>query len=120
MIKLNKVVIFMEMNNKEIGKRIMRLQKEYGYSQDQLSELLGFSKNHLSGIECGKYTATTPFIFKLCSVLGRTPDYFLIGRVSATTDEITDLVRQLPEDQQELIIKLLKVYLDAQNKSESK
>lgn len=48
------------------------------------------------------------------------PDYFLIGRVSATTDEITDLVRQLPEDQQELIIKLLKVYLDAQNKSESK
>lgn len=91
----------------------MRRRKEYGYTQDQLSELLGFSKNHLSGIECGKYTVTTSFIFKLCTVLGRTPDYYLIGQVSATTDEITNLVRQLSEVDQELILKLLQVYLDA-------
>lgn len=103
----------MEMNSKEIGRRIMRRRKEYGYTQDQLSELLGFSKNHLSGIECGKYTVTTSFIFKLCTVLGRTPDYYLIGQVSATTDEITNLVRQLSEVDQELILKLLQVYLDA-------
>lgn len=103
----------MEMNNKEIGKRIMRLRKEQGYTQDQLSELIGFSKNHLSGIECGKYTATTPFIFRLCSVLGRTPDYYLIGQVSSTTDDLTNLIRRLSEDEQQLAIKMLELYLDS-------
>lgn len=103
----------MEMNNKEIGKRIMRLRKEHGYTQDELSELIGFSKNHLSGIECGKYTATTPFIFKLCSVLGRTPDYYLIGQVSSTTDDLTNLVRRLSETDQQLAIKMIELYLDA-------
>lgn len=103
----------METNNKEIGKRIMRLRKEQGYTQDELSELIGFSKNHLSGIECGKYTATTPFIFRLCGVLGRTPDYYLIGQVSSTTDDLTNLIRRLPEDEQQLVTKMLELYLDA-------
>lgn len=104
----------MELNNKEIGKRIMRARKEHGYTQDELSELIGFSKNHLSGIECGKYTATTPFIFKICSVLGRTPDYYLIGQVSSTTDDLTGLVRWLSEDEQRLAIKMIEIYLDSQ------
>lgn len=104
----------MEMNNKEIGKRIMRLRKECGYTQDGLSELIGFSKNHLSGIECGKYTPTTSFIFKLCNVLGRTPDYYLIGQLSSTTDELTSLVRRLSVDEQQLVIKMIKLYLDSQ------
>lgn len=103
----------MEMNNKEIGKRIMRLRKEYGYTQDELSELIGVSKNHLSGIECGKYTATTPFIFKLCSVLGRTPDYYLIGQVTSSTDDLTNLVRRLSEDEQQLVAKMIEMYLNA-------
>lgn len=91
----------------------MRLRKEQGYTQDELSELIGFSKNHLSGIECGKYTATTPFIFRLCGVLGRTPDYYLIGQVSSTTDDLTNLIRRLPEDEQQLVTKMLELYLDA-------
>lgn len=103
----------MEMNNKEIGKRIMRLRKEYGYTQDELSEMIGISKNHLSGIECGKYTATTPFIFKLCTVLGRTPDYYLIGQVSSATDDFINLMRRLSEEEQELVMKMITLYLDS-------
>ena len=103
----------MEMNNKEIGKRIMRLRKEHGYTRDELSEMIGFSKNHLSGIECGKYTATTPFIFRLCTVLGRTPDYFLIGHVSSVTDDLTNLMRRLTEEEQDLVMKMIKLYLDS-------
>lgn len=103
----------MEMNNKEIGKRIMRLRKEHGYTQDELSEKIGFSKNHLSGIECGKYTATTPFIFKLCTVLGRTPDYYLIGQISTVTDDLTNLIRRLSEEEQELVLKMIILYLNS-------
>lgn len=103
----------MEMNNKEIGKRIMRVRKEHGYTQEELSELIGFSKNHLSGIECGKYTATTPFLFKLCSVLGRTPDYYLIGQVSSSTDELTDTIRRMTDEDQQLVLQMIKLYLES-------
>ncbi|MEE1329155.1 MAG: helix-turn-helix transcriptional regulator [Oscillospiraceae bacterium] len=103
----------MEINNKEIGKRIMRVRKEHGYTQEELSELIGFSKNHLSGIECGKYTATTSFLFKLCSVLGRTPDYYLIGQVSSSTDELTDTIRRLTDEDQQLVLQMIKLYLES-------
>lgn len=93
----------------------MRVRKEHGYTQEELSELIGFSKNHLSGIECGKYTATTPFLFKLCSVLGRTPDYYLIGQVSSSTDELTDTIRRLSKEDQQLVMKMIKLYLDSHN-----
>lgn len=93
----------------------MRVRKEHGYTQEELSELIGFSKNHLSGIECGKYTATTPFLFKLCSVLGRTPDYYLIGQVSSSTDELTDTIRRLTDEDQQLVMKMIKLYLDSHN-----
>lgn len=93
----------------------MRIRKEHGYTQEELSELIGFSKNHLSGIECGKYTATTPFLFKLCSILGRTPDYYLIGQVSSSTDELTDTIRRLSKEDQQLVMKMIKLYLDSHN-----
>lgn len=93
----------------------MRVRKEHGYTQEELSELIGFSKNHLSGIECGKYTATTPFLFKLCSVLGRTPDYYLIGQVSSSTDELTETIRRLTDEDQQLVMKMIKLYLDSHN-----
>lgn len=91
----------------------MRVRKEHGYTQEELSELIGFSKNHLSGIECGKYTATTPFLFKLCSVLGRTPDYYLIGQVSSSTDELTDTIRRLTDEDQQLVLQMIKLYLES-------
>ena len=101
----------MDISNKEIGKRIMRARKEKGYTQEELSELIGISKNHLSGIECGKYTATTPFVLKLCSILGQTPDFYLLGQVSVITDELIVLLRRLSEKEQQVIIKLIQVYL---------
>lgn len=103
-----------KINNKEIGKRIMRLRKEHGYTQEELSELIGYSKNHLSGIESGKYTVTTAFIFRLCAVLGRTPDYYLIGHVSAATDELVSAIRRLSENEQQLVTKMIELYLNNQ------
>ena len=104
------------MNKKEIGRRIARVRDEHNLTQEQLSERIVCSKNHLSGIECGKYNATTPFLFKLCNELGKTPDYYLIGRVSPDVDEITRLIIRLSEDEQRILIDLLKTYLTSKYK----
>lgn len=89
----------------------MQRRKEKGLSQDELSALIGFSKNHISNIERGNYVPTTRFIFKICNVLGGTPDYYLIGKISEETDDIVRLLQQLPKNSQRIIYELLKTYM---------
>ena len=109
----------LDLDKYEIGRRIMHLRKRLGMTQECFSEQLGISKNHLSGIECGKYTVTTSFIFKLCNLSGETPDYFLIGRISPETDNITKLIRGLSEREQQIIIELIKTYMSVRSKADS-
>ncbi len=90
----------------------MQKRKEKGLNQEELSEKIGLSKNHLSSIERGKSVPTTKFIFEICNVLGETPDYYLLGKISDYGDELTDLIRQLPPDSQSTLKALLQTYLD--------
>ncbi len=106
----------MKIDKVEVGKRIMRLRKEKGYTQEKLSEMMEISKNHLSGIECGKYNVTLETLSKLCNTLGRTPDYYLIGQVSPTVDSLTTLIRQLSPLEQQIIEEMVKVYIEKRNK----
>lgn len=101
----------MEVDKKLIGIRIMQQRKEHGLTQEVLAEKIGYSKNHLSGVECGKYTPTIQFIFKICSVLGETPDYYLIGQISKESDEISELMRFLTPDEQRMYGRMLKLYV---------
>lgn len=94
----------------------MTKRKEKGYSQEQLAELIGFSKNHLSNIERGKYTPTTAFIFEICNTLGETPDYYLIGNPSQNTDKITEVIKVLPENKQKILLKLIECYINETSK----
>ena len=106
----------MEMNKREIGKRIARMRNACGLTQEQLCKLIGYSKNHLSGIERGTYTITAPMLFKLCTVLGNTPDYYLIGKISAEANEITRLIMRLSPNEQGMLEELLKVYVQSNNR----
>jgi transcriptional regulator with XRE-family HTH domain len=99
-------------DKEEIGKRIARQRKKMGYSQEELAFMVGLSKNQISSIECGKSTPKLPLIFSVCNHLGGTPDSYLIGIKSKTTDEIVDLVRGLSEKEQNKLIKMLKIYKD--------
>jgi transcriptional regulator with XRE-family HTH domain len=102
----------MDYDKKLIGTRIMQRRKVCGYTQEQLAECIGLSKNHISTVERGKCLPTTSFIFKICEVLGETPDFYLIGKSNSKTDEITNLVKSLPLDKQEMLCLLLKTYID--------
>ena len=103
--------IRMNMDKKLIGIRIMIKRKEKGLSQEELSEIIGYSKNHISNIERGKYIPTTAFIFEICAALGETPDYYLIGNPTESTDKITELIKTLPKHSQCILLKLIEVYI---------
>ena len=100
------------MNQKLIGIRIMQKRKEHGLNQEQLSEQLGISKNHLSNIERGVNAPTTICIFKLCEILGETPNYYLIGQIEPKIEnKVLELLGQCPPENQVFIEKFISLYL---------
>ena len=105
------MVIDVEINKKLIGIRIMQRRKSFGLTQEELAEKLGLSKNHLSNIECGKYLPTTHFILQICDILGETPDYYLIGKLSVGSSKLSSLVQCLPDDSQRILFRLLETYI---------
>lgn len=95
-------------------------RKEKGISQEELSEMIGYSKNHISNIERGKYVPTTAFVFEICNTLGETPDYYLIGNATENTDKITSLIKTLPEYSQNILLKLIELYISEITKEQQK
>lgn len=101
----------MEIDKKLIGIRIMQQRKAHGMTQEKLAEEIGYSKNHLSGVERGIYTPTIQFVFKVCTILGQTPDYYLIGHISKESEEVAKLIRYLPPNEQRMYCHMLKLYV---------
>ena len=105
-------VIDMDVDKKLIGRRVRHRREAAELSQDQLAEKLGLSKNHISSIECGKSLLTTKRLLALCDVLGGTPDYYLVGKITPETDAITTLVKKLSSKEQRILLQLLTTYLE--------
>lgn len=69
----------MELDYKEIGKRIARRRKELGLKQAQVSEMVGISDPYMSNIERAISIPSIEVIMRLAIALDTTPDTFLVG-----------------------------------------
>ena len=103
----------MEIDKKTIGTRIRLQRKSLHLTQEVVSEQIGISKNHLSSIECGKSLPTTKIVFKLCDVLGATPDYYLIGTITKEVAPILSEVRKLPDAEQRRFTRIVNAFLES-------
>lgn len=96
-----------------VGIRIMHKRKEHGYSQEQLSELINISKNHLSSIERGHNLPTVKVTHNICNVLGGSLDYYYCGKIkSETEEEIIKTFQKLSQTEQENTLFLLNAYIN--------
>lgn len=82
--------------NVQIGTNIQAAREAAGYTQEELSELVGLTPNHLSAIERGVSGASLEVLQKLCSLLGVSADYLMFGRAGAD-DEALMLARRLTD-----------------------
>lgn len=77
----------------KIGIRLAKRRKELKYTQPQLAEIVGISKNHISQFENGG-SVSLEVLLDLCDALNITPDYLLLGTIRDTpTDDFIDLVK---------------------------
>ena len=100
----------MELDYKEIGKRIARRRKQLGLKQFQVEERADIGYKYLSSIERAISIPSTEVIMKLALALETTPDEFLVGAARHEGEEwrsVAELLRPLDEKQLRLARSLL-------------
>lgn len=107
------------MNYYEIGQRIRKFRKAYNLTQEQLSEQVGISSNHLSHIETGNTKLSLPVLVKIANILSVQTDQLLNdipqSNKSNMKKEINDILDSCsPHDMHILIdvIRAVKISLD--------
>ena len=104
----------MELNVKDLGKRIGRRREELKIKQNILAEMLDISNNHMSCIENGRERPSLRLFVQICDVLNVTPDYLLLGNMhsSNVSRDILDMLRLCTDRDITLIRNLLQCMVD--------
>ena len=67
----------------EVGDRITARRKQLRMTQEDLSEKAGVTAQTISNAELGKKALRPENIIRICSAMDISPDYLLLGRISA-------------------------------------
>lgn len=104
----------MNLNMKEIGKRISERRKKLGIKQNILAEKLDISNNHMSGIENGKATPSVALFVKICDELNVTPDFLLLGSMHSNrvSKDASDLLQKCSDQEIEMIMQLVQHFVE--------
>ncbi len=79
----------MNIDYKEVGRRMSKRRKELGLKQYQVCEMIDVNYKYISNLETGRSAPSLEVIMKLCDALRTTPDYLLLG-TNQSEDDVTD------------------------------
>lgn len=98
-------------DNKEIGKLLQEARERHHYSQQDMVEEAGLSKNHISAVERGVSRASVSMLMGYCRKMKITPNDILCPeeQKKETLPEITRLLSKLSEEDQEKAYDILRV-----------
>lgn len=82
-----------EVMNMDISERLQELRKKEGYSQEQVAEMLGLSRQAISKWESGQGKPEIDNLIKLTEIYHVSADYILLGteKASVTVSEKKEL-----------------------------
>ena len=85
--------------NIEVGQNIQRAREKAGFTQDQLSELIGIGPKSLSSAERGLVGISITTLRRICTVLSISADSIIFGETElGDTSQISErLVRLSPQ-----------------------
>ena len=109
-----------------VGENILLMRKRLGWTQEELAKKMGYkSKSTINKIELGINDIPQSKIMKFADVLGTTPAH-LMGwddeeleknppeepKLSEGEKMLLNLFRQVPEDQQQLVLGMIRAALN--------
>jgi transcriptional regulator with XRE-family HTH domain len=80
--------------NIEIGANIQAARERAGYTQEELSEVLNITPNHMSAIERGASGISLELLRRVCRLLGISADCIIFGSMEPD-EEAGRIARQL-------------------------
>ena len=98
------------------------LRKKHGYSQQDLSKLLGVSKSAIGMYEVGSRMPDYEMMKSISNLFNVSMDYLYEKEVeteSSLSDlklAILDVIDQIPEEQQRAFLEMAKIYRDSLKK----
>lgn len=87
------------------GSRIKQVREDLGLSQEEYSERLNISRNHLARIEVGLRVASVDLLITVSEMSNVTIDYLLMGKVqnhAKLKAELSEIVQALSRLEKEL------------------
>ena len=99
-----------------IGKRIKRVRKEKGFTQQQFAEAVGISVNYLSDVERGKSSVRLEKLVTIINVLGCTADDLfadvITGGCLTQASRLTERMEALSLEDRNRLSAVIEAYLD--------
>ena len=96
----------MDIDLKQIGKRICELRQKAGITQEKLSELMDVSIQMISNMERGNKAVKISNLLKLSEIFGVSTDYILTGKEISPNADLTAKISCLDASDKKLIEEL--------------
>lgn len=96
-------------NQEEIGKRIAKLRKYRGYSQEELAKKVGITRPSLAQIETGNRSVSAEEILSFSHSLQFSIDSFLSPKFEIDTEELNEVVKKKIKREERISIPKLNV-----------
>lgn len=78
----------MEIDYKEIGRKIALRRHELGLKQTEVCEICSLNEKYLSNIERAKSIPSIDVILRICEALDTTPDAILLGTHNSAPEKL--------------------------------
>ncbi len=103
-----------------VGLRIREMREALQMTRAEFSEKCDISESFLAAVESGKKSITSKTLFKLCTSLNVSADYFILGKDNDfKTDTALELLNSLDTFSRESAMQILNEFVIAINNSKS-
>lgn len=86
----------MNIDYREVGRRMAKRRKELGLKQYQVCEIIDVNYKYISNLETGRSAPSLEVLMDLCQALKTTPNYLLIGTDENISNEtLTEKISRL-------------------------
>ena len=106
--------------NRRVGANIQQAREQAHYTQEELSEMLSITPNHLSAMERGVSGVTLETLERLCRLFRVGADTQLCGETEQNdcAAQLGRLLAGLPPAQQRRVVKIVELALDLNGNDE--
>lgn len=97
--------------NLTVGLRIREVREAFQMTRAKFSERCNISESFLTAVESGKKSVTSKTLFKICSAMNVSADYFIRGNNQGfETDTLLELINSMDKRARDAAVRILQEY----------